>query len=289
MTFSLGLLLILRVAVGSDEGSSDSDEEDNCSYEQYINFTDLAARPSAVRAEVSAKSMLEIPHRMLLEADGKRVFCNVLQKALYEDDFEAFVRTLELYEFAGVALWPDAAVHEQAVMLDRPDMVDELIRRTGVGIPYTLSGTEENHRQSLKKAIEEKRVYLGLKVGGKRRAETIQQAPSGPAIITYNYDLLRGAITYGATKVVEYLAGLRPLAAYTHYAATHSDDIAQYLKSVENLGAVLPDLLGWKVDELNESPLLCAVIHDKMDILKQLFAFKPDLMEEALHQRYESP
>ncbi|SRR6266851_7671584 len=105
----------------------------------------------------------------------------------------------------------------------------------------------------------------------------------------YHYDLLRGAITHGATKVVEYLAGPRPLAAYTHYAATHSDDIAQYLKSVENLGAVLPDLLGWKVDELNESPLLCAVIHDKMDILKQLFALKPNLMEEALHQRYESP
>jgi len=232
--------------------------------------------------------MLGLPQRVLLEADGKRAFCNVLQKAIYEDDFEVFVRTLELYEFAGVALWPDAAVHEHAVMLDRPDVVDELIRRTGVGIPYTLSGTEENHHQSLKMAIEEKRVYLGLKVGGKRRAETIRQASSGPAIITYNYDLLRGAITHGATKVVEYLAGPRPLAAYTHYAATHSDDIAQYLKRVENLGAVLPDLLGWKVDELNESPLLCAVIHDKMDILKQLFALKPNLMEEALHQRYES-
>ena len=292
MTFSLWLFLILRVADDSDEGSHHSDEEDDRSYEQEINFTDLAARPSAVRAdsEASANRMVELAHYVLLEPDGKRGFCNLLQKAIYEDDFEAFVRTLELYEFAGVALWPDAAVHELAVALDLPDMVDEIIRRTGIGIPYTPSDKAENHQRSLKKAVEEKRAYLGLKVGGKWRADAIQhwQAPSGPDVITYNYDLLRGAIFQGATKVIEYLTGPRPLAAYTYYAATHSDDIAQYLKGIENLGAVLPDLLGWKVDEMNESPLLCAVIDDKLDILKQLFALKPNLMEEALHQRYAS-
>ena len=44
----------------------------------------------------------------------------------------------------------------------------------------------------------------------------------------------------------------------------------------------------WQVDELNESPLLSAVIHNKIDILKQLFVLKPNLMEEALHKRYGS-
>ena len=33
--------------------------------------------------------------------------------------------------------------------------------------------------------------------------------------LTYNYDLLRNAIALGASKVVEYLAGPRVLAAYT--------------------------------------------------------------------------
>ena len=277
----------MHVADDSDEGSYDSDNSDNeYEYEQEINFTNLAARPSAVRAKVSAQKMLLLAQDILLEADDKRISCNPLQKAIYEDDFEAFVRTVELYQFAGVALWPAAAVYELAVALDRPNMLDELMRSTGVGIPYYPSDTSEDHQQSLKKAIKEKRVYLGLKVGGKRRADIAQD---GPRVLTYNYDLLRSAITHGAAKIVEYLAGPRPLAAYTYYAATHSDDIAQYLKSFENLGAVLSDLLGWKVDELNESPLLSAVIHDKIDILKQLFVLKPNLMEEALHQRYGSP
>ena len=284
----MALSLILHVSDDSDEGSYDSDNSDeDYTYEQEINFTDLAARPSAVRAEVSAENMLLLAQDILLEADDKRISCNPLQKAIYEDDLEAFVRTVGLYQFAGVTLWSAAGVYEVAVALDRPDMLDELTRSTGVGIPYYPSDTSGDHQQALKKAIEEERVYLGLKVGGKRRAD-IAQMQDRPRVLTYNYDLLRGAITHGATKIVEYLAGLRPLAAYTYYAATHSDDIAQYLKSFENLGAVLSDLLGWQVDELNESPLLSAVIHDKIDILKQLFVLKPNLMEEALHQRYGS-
>lgn len=59
----------------------------------------------------------------------------------------------------------------------------------------------------------EARVYPGLIVGGNRRTDIKQQ--SGPRAIKYNYDLLRKAITVGAIKVIEYLAGPRPLAAYT--------------------------------------------------------------------------
>jgi len=286
MTSSIALPLILHVADDSEEGSYDSDED--YEDEQEINFTDLVARPSAVRAEVSAAYMLLLSQGILLEAYDKLIYCNPLHKATYEGDFEAFVRIVELYQVAGVALWPAAAAtYELAMVLDRPDMLDELTRRTGVGIPYYPTDTSENHQETMKKAVKEGRVYLGLKAGGKRRAD-IAQVQDRPRVLTYNYDLLRSAITYGAAKVVEYLAGPRPLAAYTYYAATHSDDIAQYLKSFENLEAVLSDLLGWKVDELNESPLLSAVIHDRIDILKQLFALKPNLMEEALHQRYGS-
>ena len=287
VTFPMAFSLILHVADDSDEEGYDSDDSDeDYEYEQEINFTDVAARPSVVRAKVSAEKMLRLAQDILLEAGDKHISCNPLEKAVYEDDFETFVRTVELYEFVGVALWSATRVHELAVALDRPDMLDELMRRTGVGIPYYPSDTLEGHQQNLKKDIEERRVYLGLKVGGKRRADSSQD---GPRVLRYNYDLLRSAITRGSGKIVEYLAGPRPLAAYTYYAATHSGDVARYLKSFENLGAVLSDHLGWQVDELNESPLLSAVIHDKIDILKQLFVLKPNLMEEALHQRYGSP
>ena len=43
-----------------------------------------------------------------------------------------------------------------------------------------------------------------------------------------------------------------------HYAETHND-IAQYLKGIENPDDVLPDLLDWQPDGSNNLPLFCAV------------------------------
>ncbi|KAF8267587.1 hypothetical protein EI94DRAFT_1801491 [Lactarius quietus] len=277
---------VLRDNSDSDEGHHDSDEDDysDCN-EQHkpINFTDIAARQSSIRTEVPPTKMLELQAE-LLQVGRKRVSCNPLQKAVVENDFEAFFHTLDLYDFAGMAIWQDSGAYDLVVTLDRPEMLDELIRRSGVGIPILSDGDSEKGRGTNSKAPEEC-IYLGLKVGGKRRAEIMKNKHTQRKGLTYNYDLLRSAIRSGATKVVDYLAGPRLLAAFTYYAETHDDDIAQYLKSIDSLGALLPDLLGWQPDELNESPLLCAVINDRPDVLKQMFTLKPSLMEEALHLR----
>ncbi|KAH9034042.1 hypothetical protein EDB83DRAFT_2296416 [Lactarius deliciosus] len=266
----------------SDDSDSDDDEpDDDYGGQKPINFTDIAARPSSVRTNVPPKTMLEL-ETLFLQAGHKRVSCNPLQKAIVDDDFEAFVRTLDLYEFAGATIWPDSGAYDSAVALDRPEMLDELIRRSGVGIPIPSEAVKGS--AVVPKASEE-RVYLGLKVGGKRRGDLAKHKQAQRKALTYNYNLLRSAIGSGATEIVDYLAGPRPIAAFTHYVETHNDDIVQYLTGIDNLGTVLPDLLGWKPDELNESPLLCAVIEDSIDVLKQLFALKPNLMEEALHLR----
>lgn len=275
--------VILQDDLDSDDEGADGDSDsDDYSEQEPINFTDIAARPSSVRTEVPPKKMLEL-QAILLQAGCKRIFCNPLQKAIAENDFEAFVHTLDLYEFAGVAIWPDSGAYGLAVTLDRPEMLDELIRRSGVGIPIPSDAAKGRGADS--KKVSGERVYLGLKVGGKRRADIATHIQTQRKTVTYNYDLLRSAISSGATKVIDYLAGPRPIAAFTHYADTHNDDIAQYLKSIDNLGVVLPDLLGWKSDDLNESPLLCAVINNRLDVLQQLFALKPNLMEEMLHLR----
>jgi hypothetical protein len=284
---SLHLRRILLHLVSSDdsdldEGDSDEDDYSDYNEQKLISFTDIAARPSSVRTEVPPITMLQV-ETILLQADHKRVSCNPLQKTIVENDLEAFVHTLDLYEFAGAAIWPDSRAYEHAVALDRPEMLDELIRRSGVGIPFPSDAAKGRGADSNK--VPEERVYLGLKVGGKRRADIATYKQTQRKTLTYNYDLLHSAFRSGATKVVDYLAGPRPLAAFTHYAETHNDDIAQYLRSIDNLGAVLPDLLGWQSNELNESPLLCAVLENKPDVLKQLFVLKPNLMEEALHLR----
>ncbi|KAI9451558.1 hypothetical protein BJY52DRAFT_1297200 [Lactarius psammicola] len=269
----------------SDEGEEyhDSDEDDYSDYSEQksINFTDIAAKPSSIRTEVPPKKMLET-QAILLQEGRKRVSCNPLQKAIVENDFEAFVHTLDLSEFAGAAIWPDSGAYNLVVTLDRPEMLDELIRRSGVGIPIPSEAAKGSGTDS---KTSEERVYLGLKVRGKRRGDLANHKKTQRKSLTYNYELLRSAISSGATKVIDYLAGPRPIAAFTHYAETHDDAIAQYLRSIDNLGTVLPDLLGWQSDELNESPLLGAVIGNKLDVLKQLFALKPNLMEGVLHLR----
>ena len=257
----------------------DSGEDDYSDYdEQKINFTDIAARPSSVRTDVHPKKLLEQP-TPLLRAGNKFISCNPLPRAIIENDWEAFVRTLDLYEFAGETIQAHSGAYHHAVLLDRPEMLDELIRRTGIGIPIPAKAS------STESKVSEDRIYLGLKVGGKRRLGHATQKQVQRKVLSYNYDLLRNAIDYGATKVIDYLAGLRPVTAFTHYAETHDDETAQYLRSIDNLSAVLPDLLGWQINELNESPLLCAVIDNKPGVLKQLIALKPSLMEEALHLR----
>ncbi|KAH9170812.1 hypothetical protein EDB89DRAFT_2071544 [Lactarius sanguifluus] len=232
-----------------DDSDSDDDEPDEHDYgeQKPINFTDIAARPSSVRTDVPPKKMLEL-ETTFLQAGHKHVSCNPLQKAIVDDDFEAFVRTLDLYEFAGATIWPDSGAYDSAVALDRPEMLDELIRRSGVGIPIPSEAVKGSVVDP--KAANE-RVYLGLKVGGKRRADLAKPKQAQRKVLTYNYNLLRSAISSGATKIVDYLAGPRPIAAFTHYVETHNDDIVQYLTGIDNLGAVLPDLLGWKPDELN--------------------------------------
>jgi len=280
---SLHLRRSLPHLASSDDSDSDDDDpdEDDYSEQKPINFTDIAARPSSVRTEVPPRKMLEL-QTTLLQPGHKRVSCNPLQRAIVEDDFEAFVHTLDLYEFAGAAIWPDSGAYDFAVALDRPEILDELIRRSGVGIPIPSDAVKVSVADP---KVSEERIYLGLKVGGKRRADIAKHKQTKSKALTYNYDLLRSAISSGATKIVDYLAGPRPIAAFTHYAETHNDDIAQYLRSIDNPDAVLPDLLGWQSDELNESPLLCAVIDNRLDVLKQLFGLRPNLMEEVLHLR----
>ncbi|KAF8265333.1 hypothetical protein EI94DRAFT_356458 [Lactarius quietus] len=266
-----------------EEGHHDSDEDDYDDYDEQpkpINFTDIAARPSSVRTEVPATKMFEL-QASFLQPGRKYYSCIPLQKAIVEDDSEALVHILDLYDFAGMPIWPDLGAN-LAVMLDRPEMLDEFIRRSGVGIPIP-SDTKSD--AATKSKVSEQRIYLGLKVGGKRRTDFARNRKYQCQTHRHNYDLLRSAIRSGATKVIDYLAGPRLIAAFTHYTETHDDDPAQYLKSIDSLGAVLPDLLGWKSDELNESPLLCAVISDRLDVLKQMFALKTSLMQEALHLR----
>jgi hypothetical protein len=225
---------VLAHLASSDK--SDSDEEDHSDYgeQEPINFTDITSRPSFVRTHVSPGAMLEVQAHHL-QAGHKCLSCTPLQKAIVENDFEAFVHTLDLYDFVAMKISRDT--FNLAVTLDRPEMVNELICHSGLGIPIP-SDAEKGRKVGLK--VSEKHIYVGLKVGGKRCLDIEIFMPKCKTL-TYNYEFLRNAISSGVTKVIDYLAGPRPIAAFRHYAETHDDEIAQYLKCYGQL-AVVSDL-----------------------------------------------
>ena len=269
----------ILVSLGSsDELRSDEEYYSDYREQEPMKFTDIASMPSSIRTHTHPKLMLE-NQAYHLRAGHKRLYCTPLEKAVIENDFEAFIHTFDLYDFVEMKIRPDVKAFNFAVTLDRPEMVDEFIRRLGVGIPIPSVATKGSETDS---KASEKCTYLGLKVGGKRRVDIKNYNQAKPTTLTYDYELLRNAICSGATKVIDYLAGPRPIAAYKYYSETHDDEIAQYLKNIDDLDAVFPDLLGWKPDASNESPLLYAVIADRLYVLKQMFALKPSLMEEAL-------
>ena len=108
---------------------SDLDEEyySNYSEQKPINFTDITTMPSSVRTGFPPTTMLELQANFL-QAGGKSATGNPLQKAIVENDFEAFVRTLDLYVLAGMVIRPESGAYNLAVTLDRPEMLDEFIQ-----------------------------------------------------------------------------------------------------------------------------------------------------------------
>ena len=63
--------------------------------------------------------------------------------------------------------------------------------------------SSKEHQQGMK-AIKENHVYLRLIAGGKPCAD-ISQVQGQHNVLTFNYDPLCSATTYGAAKILKYL------------------------------------------------------------------------------------
>jgi hypothetical protein len=169
--------------------------------------------------------------------------------------------------------------------MDRVEMLDEYIRRTGSGID--LKATRKDGEAD-PPPEPKKRLYLGLNVHGKKRADLARKHdPDAVDDDQVSVPLLWRAASVNAKNIVEYLAGERPLAAYRYYSATHSDAIATRLRATSDLETVLPKWIGWDIDMLNESPLTAAVFGDNLELVKTMFVKRPQLMKSCLHHRWD--
>lgn len=270
--------------VDDESGTSDGESDHTVAPpDVQPEFVDIGHRPSSIQCSVSPGNLLDAPADW--PGPDHVISCNALLKSVHDKDSEAFTQIADLYRSLPEPLQLPSIAIEQIIKSDKPDMLDEFIRLTGLGIDITREAKEPD--EDSQSAEGQVGTYLGLSVHGKKRKDLARMnvpdnclpvdGGSVPAVWTAAHN--------GAIAIVDYLSGKRPLAAYQYYISNHDDERAQRLRRISDLEETLPIRLGWKISSLGESPLTSAILGKTLSVTKDLFAKHPDLMELALHQR----
>ena len=211
----------------------------------------------------------------------------LLSKAVIDHDLEAFVHIANLYQTLPEEFEMEHSIMDTILKEDQPDILDEYIRRTGSGIDMKSNRKDTEGPEVIATAVNDKnKIYLGLNVGGKKRADLARaNDPDASYKEPFEIPILWEAVRANAKAVVEYLAGDRPLAAYRFYASTHSDEQAIWLRRVTDLDKLLPTWLGWTMNQMGDSPLMAAIIANDLDVIKLLFRKAPQMMAATTHQK----
>ncbi|KZT09270.1 ankyrin [Laetiporus sulphureus 93-53] len=273
----------------SDENEGDEDEMDT---EEPMNFIDIAKRSSEVQTTATPANLLhDSSISWLCDDDGKEGYKqgSILFRAVDENDFEAFVQIADLYGSLPKSQPLPEATLVWLLERDRPEMLDEFIRRTGQGIDIEKEEekVDEPGTAAMHKKSPSSKMYLGLNVHGKKRKDLAEKVDPNAVPQTESFvpPVVWLAARYDAQGVMQYLAGERALAAYKYYAATHSDERARFIRRAHDLAAVLPQWFGWSTNVLNESAMTAAVIGKSLEALKMLLSLRPKPMQQALSLR----
>lgn len=253
---------------------------------KQAKFIDIATRSSAIKSNVHPKLMLQLS--TIKWRKGERTGdASILMKAVIDHDLEAFVHIANLYQTLPQAI--EMETHNVMTTIleeDQPDILDEYIRRTGFGIDMASSKKHSGDTEVTAAANDENKIYLGLNVHGKKRTDLARaNDPDADDAPSFEIPILWKAAKAKAKAVVEYLAGNRPLIAYSFYASTHSDERAIWLRRTTDLEKLLPTWLGWTVNNMGDSPLIAAIIGNDLNVIKLLFQKAPQLMATTVHQK----
>lgn len=278
---------------GENEDTEDSDNSDDGSdgtvEQEDIKFIDVAKMPSAIEVDVHPRRLLDqanIPW-WTKGIDGKytQLSGSMMLKAVHDNDFETFVNVANLYKLSPIPIDIPESILEVITQKDLPDMLDEYIRRTGLGINVNVTESD----QEVSAVNDKNKMYLGLTVHGKKRKDLAKMNDPNATHTVITYPLVWRACLVNAHRIIEYLAGDRPLTAYRYYASTAGDELAHKIRRTPNLEKVLPEWLGWTKTELGDSPLTAAILGGgDLDLIKKLFNKKPKLMSSSLHETYVS-
>ncbi|KAJ3512423.1 hypothetical protein NLJ89_g3531 [Agrocybe chaxingu] len=281
----------------NDVDMDDSDNpvgSDETVERQEVKFIDIASRPSVVQSDVHPKKLLlqlRVPFCKHPTPEERRRAGHVtlIQKAVVENDLEAFVQIAKLYDSLPQPLTLGNAVLQTILEYDRPEILDEYLRRTGAGIDVGEAQKESSDTKPTQESTNDKSgIYLGLNVHGKKRADLAKKNdPNVGEAEEKEPPLVWRAAEQKAKEVVSYLASDRPLAAFRFYASNYTDPKAALFNRIgaEEGGELerrLPSWLGWTINTLGESPLTSAIIGGSVNVMKQIAKIQPKLFAQAL-------
>ncbi|KAF9040752.1 hypothetical protein BJ165DRAFT_1491889 [Panaeolus papilionaceus] len=214
--------------------------------EDSFDFLDIAARAFTPVTNLP-------PHYMLTDLTtpavnaGSRTSLSLLCQAVRDKDVEAFTEIANLYDIFGKPISADRNVLDWILKSDYPDILDEFLRRTGLGI---ISPPKATARQKVEP----------------------------------DYPLLWKAILVKSEKLVAYLASDRPVAAYKFYSDNHPDNpVLWWLRETPpaDWEKKIRPLLGWTINAIGDSPLTAAILSDNLAMVKLLEDKDPGLMADA--------
>lgn len=255
-------------------------------HQERIDFTDIANRPSAVHCNAPPRKMLsDVRAQWSVETETEVKSGNLLVKSVIDGDLEAFVKIADLYKILPEPAQIDPSVLESILTLDRAEILDEYIRRTGHGVDLSVAHKDDAGGEQ--PSNDKYKIYLGLSVHGKKRSDLAKKNDPNAAENENPFvvPMLWKAAQARAHHIVDYLCGDRPLVAYRFYCSANSDERAEQLRCTPNLDQRLPELLGWSTNALNESPLTAAILGNSLDILKKLFKHAPHILGSELHKQ----
>ncbi|KXN88341.1 hypothetical protein AN958_07486 [Leucoagaricus sp. SymC.cos] len=276
----------------SDYGSDYSDEtvEPRKRQTKFINV----AKKISLRTQIHPARLLSSNSPWVLEDRIGNMI--LILKSIRENNLEAFVHLLNLQETTETnkSYDPDRQVLNAILETDNPKFLDELIRRTGVGIDINTirqspTGTGGgDHPITLN---DTNRLYLGLNIHGRKRADLARKGdPNATHTDAKHVPLLWSAIIDGAKSIVEYLASEKPAVAYKYHATNGKGERAEWLRRVGGGGkggleCTLSEWLGWCANPVGENPLVMVVHGDRPELLPVLFTKNAKLMGSVLHTK----
>ncbi|KAL4744531.1 hypothetical protein BDW72DRAFT_199497 [Aspergillus terricola var. indicus] len=282
-----------RYRIAEIEEDSDADSED-IELESHViddQFTieNIGEKKNQVESKISPETLLQGTCKLNPFLGGIHKLehrpIRLLEYAIWKDDVELLKFLITLgQELSARRKDKDTEIYSVshydfvlAMRLGRIRLLEEMIKRTGAGLP--IDKLAENSGVEVK---EKPKYYQGLSVHGKKRADWA--AAGGGMPVTRALDMnppLLLAAREGNLAVVEWFLGTAPGRYYSEFARTHRKDPRLKKLSMSAKGAE-QSILEW-LSSRRDLVLHCAVLcHNKNDESNALVEYLVKTMPQCL-------